>query len=417
MMASVYTFGMSNKKLKVFISMRFTGKAFDFLTKERQDLHALATKYGYELPEQFIGYQFEEDFKTKDYDPSFVLAKDKKYIKESDIVVADLDDPGFGTCAEVTIAKELYDKKVIGVLRDLDKRKTSAWRKFYCDHFVGSFEEAFDLIQEKYAGYSHAEHIDKRQYDSIAVEYQLVEATPLQKYVYDPNAKQLLAAYGKDKKVGVFHVASGHRARIAKEAGAREVFGIDTSFRQIELAREIELSKHDGIKYEVINAYSKDFVDEFPKEYLGTLDVILGFFLIDHAQTERELALLACNIYQALNEHGVFIAMIDDSEADIPTDSKYGVAIEPYEERRGDGAQRRIAIYQNMKDGVDRPVLHFFNFEWTRSTIEKFFTEAGFKEVAFKDPVVALIGKERLGNDYWEKYESNPDNVIFICKK
>jgi ribosomal protein L1 len=81
------------------------------------------------------------------------------------------------------------------------------------------------------------------------VEYQLVEATPLQKYVYDPNAKNLLQEYGKGKKVAVFHCASGHRARMAKEAGASEVLGLDTSFKQISLAREIELSKEDGIKY------------------------------------------------------------------------------------------------------------------------------------------------------------------------
>ncbi|MEJ0053884.1 MAG: class I SAM-dependent methyltransferase [bacterium] len=405
---------MASRKTKVFISMPFTGKTFENLSREREDLHALAATYDLELPEQFIGYQFAEDFKTKDYDPSFVLAKDKKYIKESDIVVADFSSPSIGTDCETTIAKELYDKKIIGIVPDVNKRK-HAWLRFYCDDFVSSVEEAFELIRAKYANHNHPEHVDKRQYDSIAVEYQLVEATPIQKYVYDPNARELLGEYGTGKKVAVFHCASGHRARIAKEAGAKEVIGIDTSFRQISLAREIELSKPQGIEYRVLNAYSKDFPDEFPKEYNGSLDVVLGFFLIDHAQTETELQKLAENVYSSLAPGGVFIAMLDDSEARTPTDPKYGVAIEPLE-GKGDASQRRIVIYQNMKDGEDRAVLHFFNFEWTRATVQRVFSEAGFA-AEFKDPFVAPEGKERLGEDFWRKYEEDPDNVLFICRK
>jgi SAM-dependent methyltransferase len=247
------------------------------------------------------------------------------------------------------------------------------------------------------------------------VEYQLVEATPLQKYVYDPNAKNLLQEYGKGKKVAVFHCASGHRARMAKEAGASEVLGLDTSFKQISLAREIELSKEDGIKYLVLNAYSKDFAEELPNEYKDGFDVVLGFFLIDHAQTKVELQTLAKNIYGNLKPGGMFIALLDDSEARVPTDPKYGVAIQPLE-GRGDGSQRKIVIYQNMKDGEDRPVLHFFNFEWTRDTVQKIFNDVGFTTI-FKDPFIVEEGKQNLGSEFWEKYEADPDNVLFICQK
>lgn len=407
---------MVNKKTKVFISMPFTGKTFENLTEEREELHALASEYNLELPEQFIGYQFAEDFKTKDYDPSFVLAKDKKYIKESDIVVADFSSPSIGTDCEVTIAKELYDKKVIAVVPDHSKRK-HAWLRFYCDDFVDSIKDAFQLINTKYSKHRHPEHVDKRQYDSIAVEYQLVEETPAQKYIYDPNALELLGKYGRDGKVAVFHAACGHRARIARAAGAREIIAIDTSFRQISIAREIELTEPLGIEYQVINAYSKDFIDEFSEPYLGRCNVVLGFFLIDHAQTENELVTLARNIYATLIDGGVFISMLDDSEAEIPTDPKYGVAIEPSEEKSGDATQRRVTIYQNMKDGKDRAVLHFFNFEWTRETINRVFTEAGFKDITFQDPFVSKEGEEAFGNEFWAKYKTDPDNVLFLCKK
>ncbi|MEN9390486.1 MAG: hypothetical protein RLZZ283_586 [Candidatus Parcubacteria bacterium] len=273
------------------------------------------------------------------------------------------------------------------------------------------------MINDQYAGYNHPEHVDKRQYDSIAVEYQLVEATPMQKYVYDPNAFAQVEKYGKGGAVGVFHSASGHRARIAKEAGAAQVIGIDTSFRQISLAREIELKKKQGIEYSILNAYSKDFNHEFPEKYFGKLDMVLGFFLIDHAQTKIELTLLAQNIYASLKPGGTFVAMIEPAGVQLPTDPKYGVALELADDVRGDGAQRKVAIYQNMKDGEDRPVLHFFNFEWQRETIRKAFQDAGFSSAEFSDPTIAESDVAKLGDDYWSAYRANPFETLFTSKK
>ncbi len=238
----------------------------------------------------------------------------------------------------------------------------------------------------------------------------------MQKYVYDPNAFAEVEKYAKGGSVGVFHSASGHRARIAKDAGAASVIGIDTSFRQISLAREIELTRQQGIEYLVLNAYSKDFNHEFPEKYFGKLDMVLGFFLIDHAQTSIELALLAQNIHAALKPGGVFVALIEPAGVQLPTPPKYGVALEPVD-TRGDGAQRKVAIYQNMKDGEDRPVLHFFNFEWRLETITKAYHDAGFTSMEFSDPIIAKGDMGKLGEDYWDLYNANPFEKLLTCKK
>ncbi len=42
---------MAKQKLKIFISMPFTGKTFHALTKERKSLKNLVEKYGFELTE------------------------------------------------------------------------------------------------------------------------------------------------------------------------------------------------------------------------------------------------------------------------------------------------------------------------------------------------------------------------------
>jgi hypothetical protein len=76
---------MQNRKLKIFISMPFSGKQFEALYQERLDLKALVESYGFELTEQFVGYQFKEDFESKDYDPKWVVGKDKNWLKQSDV--------------------------------------------------------------------------------------------------------------------------------------------------------------------------------------------------------------------------------------------------------------------------------------------------------------------------------------------
>jgi hypothetical protein len=72
---------MQNRKLKIFISMPFSGKQFEALYQERLDLKVLVESYGFELTEQFVGYQFKEDFESKDYDPKWVVGKET--IKDS----------------------------------------------------------------------------------------------------------------------------------------------------------------------------------------------------------------------------------------------------------------------------------------------------------------------------------------------
>ena len=81
--------------------MPFSGKEYVALYQERLDLKALVESYGFELTEQFIGYQFKEDFASKDYDPKWVVGKDKNWLKQSDVVISDFTSYSMGTDFEL----------------------------------------------------------------------------------------------------------------------------------------------------------------------------------------------------------------------------------------------------------------------------------------------------------------------------
>lgn len=400
-----------NRKLRIFISMPFTGKKFENLVKEREQLAELVDSFGFELLEQFIGYQKKEDFETQDYDPSYILAKDKHYIKQSDVVIADFTSYSIGTACEVTIAKELFDKKVYAIVPE-EKRKHS-WLKFYCDYFFDSMEDALKKIKKDFAVKINNLEVTKNQYDAIAVEYRLVENTPVQKYVYDYELIDFIKN-NQDKKVLVLHAGSGYRTRLAKKIGAKEVIGIDISHKQIQMAREEEMTNPQGIIYNILDPYSSDFINSIPKEFLGKMDIVLGFFLLDHAMNKEDLKRVIENVYKLLKPKGKFFGMLDSSKASLPSDPKYGVVInlENKGQKIEDNSLRRISIYQH---GLE--VLHFHNFAWKTETIKEFLEKSKFSQITFKEARVSLEGIKKYGEEFWSEYKKHPDQTVFSATK
>ncbi len=397
------------RKLRIFISMPFTGKLFEELTNERERLNRLVQSYDFELLEQFISYQKKADFESKDYDPSYILAKDKHMIKQADVVICDFTSPSIGTDCELTIAKELFDKKVYAVVPK-EKRKHS-WLKFYCDYFVDSIEDALEKIKTDFAGKISGLNIEKRQYDPIAIEYRLVENTPAQKYIYDPTVANFIRKNGQGKTIVVLHAGSGHRARLAKKNGASTVIGIDLSHKQIQIAREEEMSDPLGINYFVLDPYSRDFIASLPRDVAGKVDIVLGFFLLDHAMNKEELRIVTDNIHKLLKPKGLLFGMIDQTYTS--SDLRYGVVLSLEGTKKShDGSLRRVSIYQN---GLE--VLHFHNFIWKKETIEFTLKSSRFTQVTLSNASVSLEGVQELGKEFWNAYEKSPEQLIFSGKK
>jgi toxoflavin synthase len=401
---------MPTSNLKIFISMPFSGKRYEDLYQERLDLKKLVESYGFELTEQFVGYQFKEDFESKDYDPKWVVGKDKNWLKHSDVVISDFSTPSMGTDMELILSKEVFNKPVYAVVPE--ERRFHPWLKFYCGRYFDSVQDALKQIKKDYPdGPKVASRIDKRQYDAIAGEYRLVEETPAQKYIYDENLRQQFEKIAvSDKRVVVLHSGSGYRARMAKEAGATQVLGVDLSYQNIRIAEDVEDEHPLGINYVSSDVYVDDVANNLPREFVGSIDLVVGYFAIDHAMNTKELEMFCRNVKKLLAPTGVFIGMSDCPAGEKPLPGKYGVTLS-FDERNPDceeGRPRRVSIFKN-----DKEVMHFHNFVWSAETIRAGLIATGFNNVSISQAVITDNAKKSFPEGFWEEYESAPDQIVF----
>ena len=393
--------------------MPFTGKEYDSLYQERLDLRVLVESYGFELTEQFIGYQFKEDFDSKDYDPKWVVGKDKNWLKQSDVVISDFSSYSMGTDFELILSKEVFNKPVYAVVPE--EKRFHPWLKFYCGRYFDTVVDALEQIKADYGdGPKEVEPVDKRQYDPIAEEYRLVEETPAQKYIYDENLRRQFEKAGvKGKRVVVLHCGSGYLARIAKEMGASDVLGIDLSYHNIRLAEDIEDKRPHGIQYVSADVFLNDVEGNIPKEFIGATDIVVGYFAFDHAMNKSELNMLAVNIQALLNQKGILIGMSDCLSNQVVLTPKYGVGLsfDEKNETREEGKPRRVSIY---KDGME--VTHFHNFVWKSDTIKRVLEQAGLSEVTVTPARVSDLAKAACGQEFWKEYEDSPEQVVIEAK-
>ena len=393
--------------------MPFSGKEYVALYQERLDLKALVESYGFELTEQFIGYQFKEDFASKDYDPKWVVGKDKNWLKQSDVVISDFTSYSMGTDFELILSREVFNKPVYAVVPE--EKRFHPWLKFYCERYFDSIEDTLKQIKLDYPdGTKDVEAVDKRQYDPIAGEYRLVEETPVQKYIYDENLRRQLETIGvKEKRVVVLHCGSGYRARVVKDMGGGEVLGVDLSYHNIRIAEDIEDNNPLGIQYVSVDMFLNDVQGNIPKEFIGATDIVVGYFAFDHAMNKSELNMLALNTKKLLKENGVFVGMSDCPLGERPLSPKYGVGLsfDEKNEAKEEGKPRRVSIY---KDSME--VTHFHNFAWKGDSVKNSLRLAGFREVHVEPALVSDFAKATCGGDFWKEYEAVPDQVVIEAR-
>lgn len=394
--------------------MPFTGKKYDDLYQERLDLKELVESYGFELTEQFIGYQFKEDFEvTKDYDPKWVVGKDKNWLKQSDVVISDFSTPSMGTDMELILAKEVFNKKVYAVVPE--ERRFHPWLKFYSETYYDSIVQALEQIKEDFKNGAIRPVIDKRQYDPVAGEYRLIETTDAQKYIYDSVLTQQLQENSvKGKNVLVLHCASGYRARLAKNMGASQVVGFDLSRQEIRIAEDLEEQSPLGITYIPLDIYEEHFLERVPEEYLDYFDIVIGYFAIDHAMNTKELSLMLSHTSKLMKSGAFFVAMSDNPDVAYTKNTEYGVVINAGNEfeKSEEGGVRKISVFQNNKE-----VIHFHNFLWERDTIQNKLSANDFVDIEISDAEVGEEGLEVKGGEYWKDYKEQPDQIVIEARK
>lgn len=246
------------------------------------------------------------------------------------------------------------------------------------------------------------------QYDAFAEQYLECKSAIKKQYTEEWCFRQYAAAV-KGRTALDLACGSGFYTRILKELGATQVVGVDISSEQIRLAQEHETQDARGITYIVADAAGSEAAQSF-----GRFDLVTGIYLLDYAPTRQVLEQMCETIHACLREGGKAIIFMDNPNAVLPTNPKYGLTLEsttgaPLQE----GQQRRLRFF----NANNEEVVTFTNYFWTVQTYEQCIRAAGFTKFEWHAPTVSPQGLTMFDQGFWQEFVSNPDFLMLTCEK
>jgi SAM-dependent methyltransferase len=195
---------------------------------------------------------------------------------------------------------------------------------------------------------------------------------------------------------------TGVYSRELMRHGAAKVTGYDVSAGMIDHARRIEADEPLGIEY----------VTEPPRPENAKYDLALGVYVLPYAETYDALVELCGLAATALRDGGLFVTLPVNPGYDGGRDyyAKYGFRVYP-EEARADGSH----VTLELDFGPYHEIITARH--WTRETLERAMTDAGFEEVRWPSYQVSPEGIEAHGQEFWSAYLQCPHATIITGRK
>lgn len=181
-------------------------------------------------------------------------------------------------------------------------------------------------------------------------------------------------------------------------AGARHVVGIDNASEQIQLANE---KPHpDNITYQLGDIY---------KENLPEADIVLSPFVVNYAQSTKDLRFLFENIYQSLTPGGKAALVLD-----LPCgkDLKRFGSVKTLQGPAVDGTVIKIDLYNG-----DEFICTLYSHYYTKETLENTLKEVGFKNIHWHKPIVSKEGLEKFGESFWKNFADDTELGYLSAEK
>jgi len=241
-------------------------------------------------------------------------------------------------------------------------------------------------------------------YEQIAQEYQ--------RLVRDPNSPLCRAeAYTFQQQIGPLDglrvldlgCGEGFYTRQLQQRGAAAVVGVDQSPSMIALAREAEAKQPSGIQYHL--------ADVCTLEPLGQFDLVVSFFMLNHARSYTELAAMCRGIAAHLKEGGRFFGFNHNLElppAAYPLLQQYGrTHSAPDPLREGDP----ITVSYGDAANCDAANCSFVDYYLSRATYRAAFQAAGLEALQWRPPDVDPADLAREGETFWQTFLAYPSFV------
>jgi toxoflavin synthase len=241
------------------------------------------------------------------------------------------------------------------------------------------------------------------EFDKIAKGYLLSNfERPLFTYAIYPTFFEYLGDLNGLKALDL-GCGEGIVSRELKKKGATEVVGIDSSIEMINLAKEIEENRKEGI------IYQHRIVGNLGK--IGSFEVISGAFILHYSSSKKELEDMCFDCYNNLSENGTFLAINNNPEHPLSNEIKYGNLISciNYLPNEGD---KLIVTHPNANN-----IISFTNYYWRKNTYEDYLRNAGFKSIDWLPIKVSKEGYKNKGTEFWKEFLEEPFFVVIRCKK
>lgn len=233
-------------------------------------------------------------------------------------------------------------------------------------------------------------------YNTLSTRYQKTIAKPDKLFSTLPTVLRI-AGDLKDKTILDLGCGAGFFTQELAAGGAKKVWGIDNSKKQISLANKNQAKNIEYILGDI-------FQDKLP-----AADIIVAPYVINYASNLKQLKSLFQNIYEGLNKDGKLIIVIDLPEG---KDLKKFGAIKKVLGDKEDGAGMEINLF---KDNSFICTLNAFYF--TPKTIEKTLKLLGFINVFWHKPIISEEGIKILGNKFWKGYVDAPELGYLSAEK
>jgi 2-polyprenyl-3-methyl-5-hydroxy-6-metoxy-1,4-benzoquinol methylase len=227
----------------------------------------------------------------------------------------------------------------------------------------------------------------------------VVEIDPVKQYSQFPEELKLLGKL-KGKKLLDIGCGSGGFTRMMAERGA-EIFGYDPSLEQVEKAQEEEERHPLGIKYIVSDRPSISPDIKF--------DLASSVMVLVHAEDKQKLQEIFQYANDSLKTTGRFVSIVLN-----PNFKRLGEAV--YNRRFTREGNKNFADFLDSK-GTSLLPEPLTSIHHSKDEYEEAAKNAGFKRVEWKTLSVDPRGKEKLGVEFWDKYEEDCPWIGLVAYK
>lgn len=238
------------------------------------------------------------------------------------------------------------------------------------------------------------------QYDAIATAYRSSKQLPFRKFI---ERYTLFEALGDIRGRSVLDLACGEGfyTRLLKQAGARDITGVDVSGAMIRLAEGQERENPLGCRY-----VCADVADYRPA---GPVDLVVAMYLLHYAGSAEKLGRFLEVCRGALRPGGRLVGF-NDNVLNPPRGTvswaRYGFV------KTGPMVLAPGAPIRYRFTNDDGRSFEFENYYLSPDTYAEAFAAAGFRD--FRWLGVSLDPAER-GNPFWDDFLANPPVIAYTA--